>query len=153
MPLVLSFQSSNTHVHCMPMHSLNPPYADWTRLATDKSQFNKEIIDACISGAINYGREVVMLQAGASYFAYQPVLQALKNAPIPFDQYITKFVDRKTRLDWKPSLPAYMIESEQGSKFSLLGILSPSDANAPPERRYSFCSSRLLSNVFNISCT
>lgn len=35
------------------------------------------------------GSEVVLLQAGPSFFAFQPVLEALKNAPIPLRQYIT----------------------------------------------------------------
>lgn len=35
------------------------------------------------------GSEVVLLQAGPSFFAFHPVLEALKNAPIPLRQYIT----------------------------------------------------------------
>lgn len=108
----------------------------WKRLATDRSQFNLQIIEACISGAINYGREVVMLQAGASFFAYEPVLQALKNAPIPFEKYITKFVDRKTSLNWEPGPPSYLLNNEQVSNLDFSSVLSPSNSSSCLERRY-----------------
>lgn len=44
------------------------------------------------------GKEVVLLQAGPSFFAFHPVLEALKNAPIPLRQYITQpFTNQSTQ--------------------------------------------------------
>lgn len=34
--------------------------------------------------------EIILLQTGPCFFAYQPVLEALKKAPIPLSQYITQ---------------------------------------------------------------
>lgn len=39
--------------------------------------------------AMELENEIVMLQTGGAFFGYDPILQAIRVAPIPFSQYIT----------------------------------------------------------------
>lgn len=73
--------------------------------------------------------EIVLLQAGPSFFAYEPILEALKDAPIPLSHVITAPLTSFLGLSKDLALPGYL---EEGGFFDL-SFLCHSDSDRRTE--------------------
>lgn len=98
-------------------------------------------------------KEVVLLQAGPSFFAFHPVLEALKNAPIPLRQYITQPFSPQGTQTLNSRHLFYILDTEEvvvglpkyaeGDGSYNLSFLCPDITPAP--QRYGFLESTLCS--------
>lgn len=82
-----------------------------------EGEFNRQFLE-CVLRKSSFQGETLMIQAGGSFFGYNPILKALKNAPLPLARYFTSKTlppEASSKMDVAP--PQYLVG--KGDEFDL----------------------------------